>query len=347
MSDNIQNIAGRDCFAFTGARSEIWHRKGQQMAPDATRVEWDHAAGHDFEVVKVPAIAQFTGAEFDHFDAANKFAETEWFFMARRDNGHVFAPVTKTYQPVQPRDVDDWFEEYISHDPRFHKDASGALGDGEKIWTTARFESDFTVAGDKIIPRLLMSTSFDATMATRNEATTTRVVCENTLRAAHMSDKAVIKTSHRTAFDGARVRRELAQIVQSFEAFKAMGDAMAQVSAPRDVVAKFFRDLLDIPMDAARKDISTRKLNMVDDLGRAVATTMRERNASNDPDLWCLLNGVTRYVDHDRTVRTDSGARDVTAARFDAGTFGSGDAMKGKAMGLLLPMLPQRALQTA
>jgi phage/plasmid-like protein (TIGR03299 family) len=347
MSDNIQNLNGRDCFAFTGARSEIWHRKGNEMKPGATREQWDVAAGHNFEVIKVPALAAFTGAEFSHFEAERQFAETEWFFMARRDNGHVFAPVTKTYQTVQPRDVDDWFDAYIAHDPRFAKDASGALGDGEKIWTTARFCDDLTVAGDKIIPRLLMSTSFDATMATRNEATTTRVVCENTLRAAHMSDKAVIKTSHRTAFDGARVRRELAQIVQSFEQFKAMGDAMAQVTAPRDVVATFFRNLLDIPIDAARKDVSTRKQNMVDDLSRAVAVTMRERNASNDPDLWCLLNGVTRYVDHDRTVRTDGGARDQVAARFDAGTFGSGDAMKGKAMALLLPMLPQRTLQIA
>lgn len=30
------------------------------------------------------------------------------------------------------------------------------------------------------------------------------------------------------------------------------------------------------------------------------------------------------------------------AARFDAATFGAGDAMKGKALGLLLPMLPNK-----
>lgn len=346
MTDNIQNINGRDCFAFMGERSEIWHKKGEQMSPDSTREQWDHAAGHDFEVVKVPAIAAFNGEEFSHFDEDACFQETEFFFMARRDNGHVFTPVTKSYQPVQPKQIDDFGDAYVSFDGRFKKDAAGALGDGERIWTTYRFEDDLTVAGDKLISRLLFSTSYDATMATRAEATTTRVVCQNTLRAAHMSDKAVVKITHRTVFSPDKVRRELAQIVASFDQFKAMGDALAQIQVTRDECAAFFRNLLDIPLDMARKDISTRKVNIAHDLESALGVTMRERN-TNDPDLWCLLNGVTRYVDHGRSVRTDGGERDAVAARFDAGTFGSGDALKGKAMGLLLPMLPERVKQFA
>lgn len=341
MSHNIENKNGVDSFAFIGERNEIWHKLGNQMTADSTREQWDVASGHDYEVVKVPAIAAFNGEEFNHFPDDRRFVESEYFFLARRDNGHIFAPVTKTYQPVQPKTIDDWFDAYIQFDDRFHKDAAGTLGDGERLWTTARFHEDMTVAGDRIIPRLLMSTSFDATQATRNEATTTRVVCQNTLRAAHMSVKALIKTTHRTTFDGARVRRELAQIVKSFDEFKAMGDAMAQVFVTEKETGKFLRDLLDIPMDATRKDISTRTQNIVGDLERSIWTTLRERN-TNDPDLWCLLNGVTRYVDHDRSVRTDGGERSAVAARFDAATFGAGDALKGKALGLLLPMLPDR-----
>lgn len=346
MSDNIQHINGRDCFAFTGERSEIWHKKGNQTAHDAPREVWDHNSGHDFEVIKVPAIAAFTGEEFTHFDADDKFKETEFFFLARRDNGHVFTPVTKSYQAVQPKTIDDFGDEYVSFDGRFKKDAAGALGDGERIWSTYRFDDDMTVAGDRLVSRLLLSTSYDATMATRAEATTTRVVCQNTLRAAHMSDKAVVKITHRTVFSPDKVRRELAQIVASFDQFKAMGDAMAQINVTRDDCAAFFRNLLDIPLDMPKKDISTRKLNIASDLESALGVTMRERN-TRDPDAWCLLNGVTRYVDHSRSVRTDGGDRDAVAARFDAGTFGSGDALKGRAMGLLLPMLPAAVKQFA
>ena len=339
MSHNIEHKNGVDSFAYVGEKA--WHMLGNEMTADSTREQWDVASGHNFEVGKVPAIAAFNSADFVHFPDDRRFVESEYFFLARKDNGHIFAPVTKTYQLVQPKAINDWFRDYIKFDDRFHIDAAGTLGNGERIWTTARFDQDVTVAGDKLIPRLLGSTSYDATMATRCEATWVRVVCQNTLRGAHMSAKAVIKTTHRTTFDGARVRRELAQIVQSFDEFKAMGDAMARVSVTEKETGKFLRNLLDIPMDATRKDISTKTQNIVAELEQGIRITLRERN-TNDPDLWCLLNGVTRYVDHDRSVRTGGGARDVQAARFDAGTFGSGDTLKGKAMALLLPMLPDR-----
>ena len=48
------------------------------------------------------------------------------------------------------------------------------------------------------------------------------------------------------------------------------------------------------------------------------------------------LQAVTRYVDHDRTVRN---APNDVVGRFDSGTFGSGDAMKGKAINLLFPLI--------
>lgn len=350
MSDNIQNRNGIDCFAFTGPRKAIWHRKGNSadeanvanMSWDEAKAWWRVNSGHDFEIVKVPAIAAFNGPEFEHFAPENRFQESEYFLLARRDDGHIFAPVTRTYQIVQPQQVDDFGDEYVGFDERFTKSAAGALGDGERIWTQWRFAEDMRVAGDAFVMGLLGSTSYDATMASRFEANTIRVVCENTLRAAWADDKAVVKVTHRSKLNADKVREQLARIVQSYEKFKVMGDAMALRSVTPIETATFIRNLLDIPMDAQRKDISTRTQNIVADLERDIRTTLRERN-TNDPDLWCLLNGVTRYVDHTRSVRTDGGARDENAARFDAATFGSGDALKGKALNLLVPMLPDRS----
>ena len=236
---------------------------------------------------------------------------------------------------MQPVDVWDWFENYITVDDRFHIDAAGVLGSGERLWITARFNGSLDVAGDRHIPRLLMSTSFDASQATRNEATMTRVVCANTLRAAHMSAKALIKTRHNTRFDGKAVHRELGQIAQSFVQFKAMGDAMAQQAMTRDSVQSFFATLLGVAPDAKASDISTRTKNIAQDLAASYRRTQHERNSARD-DVWTALQAVTRYVDHDRTVRN---APNETVGRFDSGTFGSGDTMKGKAMELLLPLV--------
>jgi phage/plasmid-like protein (TIGR03299 family) len=212
MAHCIENRDGVYSFAFTGERSEIWHRLGQELDTSATRDEWLEAAGMTYRVEKVPAIASLNSANFDHIAPEKRFVETDKRFLVRQDNGHVLGIAGEGYQTVQPVDVWDWFEQYITVDDRFHIDAAGVLGSGERLWITARFNGSLEVAGDRHLARLLMSTSFDASQATRNEATLTRAVCANTLRAAHMSAKALVKTRHNTRFNGAQVARELGQI---------------------------------------------------------------------------------------------------------------------------------------
>jgi phage/plasmid-like protein (TIGR03299 family) len=335
MAHNIENRDGRYSFAFTGERSEIWHRLGQELDGAASRDEWINAAGFDYHVEKVPAIASLNSDAFNHLAPENRFVETDKKFLARQDNGHILGIAGDGYQPVQPADIWDWFERYITVDDRFHIDAAGVLGSGERLWMTARFNGSLDVAGDRHLARLLMSTSFDASQATRNEATMTRAVCANTLRAAHMSAKALVKTRHNTSFRGDTVARELGQIAQSFAEFKAMGDAMAQQAMTRQEVQSFFATLLGVEPDAKPADISTRTKNIASDLAASYRRTQHERNTSRD-DVWTALQSVTRYVDHDRTVRN---APNDTVGRFDSGTFGSGDSMKGKALGLLMPLV--------
>ena len=335
MSHNIENKAGVYSFAFTGERSEIWHRLGTELDAGAGRAEWLAASGFDYHVEKVPAIASLNSAAFDHIAPELRFVETEKRFLARQDNGHILGIAGDGYQVVQPVDVWEWFENYITADERFHIDAAGVLGSGERLWMSARFNGSIDVAGDRHVPRLLMSTSFDASQATRNEATMTRVVCANTLRMAHANAKALIKTRHNTKFDGRQVHRELGQIAQSFAEYKALGDAMAQTAmAPREVQS-FFATLLGVDENAKPADISTRTKNIATDLAASYRRTQRERNSDRN-DVWTALQAVTRYVDHDRTVRN---APDETVGRFDSGTFGSGDAMKGKALNLLFPLI--------
>jgi phage/plasmid-like protein (TIGR03299 family) len=337
MAHNIENRDGVYSFAFTGERSEIWHRVGNELPMDASEGEWIAASGFDYRVEKVPAIASLNGPEFDHIAPELRFVETDKRFTVRQDNGHVLGIAGEGYQTVQPYDIWAWFRDCITTDDRFHIDAAGVLGSGERLWMTARFNGSLDVAGDRHIPRLLMSTSFDASQATRNEATMTRVVCQNTLRAAHMNAKALIKTRHNTKFDGRQVHRELGQIAQSFVEYKALGDAMAQTAMTRDSVQSFFATLLGVAPDAKAADISTRTKNIAQDLAASYRRTQSERNTQRD-DVWTALQAVTRYVDHDRTVRN---AANETVGRFDSGTFGSGDAMKGKAINLLFPLVDQ------
>jgi phage/plasmid-like protein (TIGR03299 family) len=245
---------------------------------------------------------------------------------------------------VQPAEVLDWFQRYISVDDRFALDVAGSLKGGSIIWATATYRDPLVVAGDKHVARVLMSTTFDGSGATINQATTTRVVCNNTLRMAHSDNKSMIRTRHNTKFDAARVGKELAQLAKGFAEFKTIGDAMAATELSKEYVQNFFKHCLDIPLDAKQDDISTRKMNQFRAVSTAYSITRRERGVADQKapaDAWQVLQAITRWVDHDRTsINGDRGEKQFTSANF-----GSGDAVKGKAMGMLLPLV--RAKVTA
>jgi phage/plasmid-like protein (TIGR03299 family) len=330
MSHAIELRNGRYSFAFTGDSNNIWHQLGQELPADASRAQWIEACGFDYSVTKVPAVAALKGPQFDHLPADALFQETDQRFIVRTDNGHVLGFASDGYQIVQPADLWDWFEKYVTVDERFHIDAAGVLKSGEKLWMTARFNGVVDIAGDTHIPRLLMSTSFDCSQPTINQATMTRVVCQNTMRMAHSDARAAIRTRHNTVFNGQAVARELAQIAQSFADYKVMGDALAQIEMTGVQVSEFFKKLLEI--DTVDRDkVSTRTRNIFESLKSAYWKTQDERNTKRH-DAWTALQAVTRYVDHDRAVRN---ADHDIVGRFDSGLWGTGDAMKGRALELL------------
>ena len=51
---------------------------------------------------------------------------------------------------------------------------------------------------------------------------------------------------------------------------------------------------------------------------------------------------MTRYVDHDRSTRRGSGIDTEDEARFASANFGSGDALKGKALAFLMPRIKDK-----
>lgn len=333
MAHNIDMTNGRANIAFMGSRMDVWHRLGTEMQSGMTAEQWAKAAGLDWSAIKVPAIADLTGPEFEHIPAAARMAIVEGAkHVIRSDNGHPLGYVSDRYQPVQPSEVLGWFEQYISVDSRFQLDVAGSLKQGEIIWATATYNGGISVAGDNHVARLLMTTTFDGTGATINQGTMTRTVCNNTLKVALSDTRSVVKTRHNTRFDANRVGRELAQIASGFEQFKAMGDAMGSTYMSKDVVSKYFKSLLDIPFKAKRDDISTRKANQFAELNAAYRTTVLE---GTEPETaWTALNAVTRYVDHDRSTRGGNAGQDE--GRFLSAQFGSGAAMKAKAVELLI-----------
>lgn len=343
MAANLDMTNGRANIAFLGSRNDVWHRLGQEMVSGMSVDEWAKAAGLDWEAIKVPAIASLEGDRWNHIEAKNRFAPVpDRFFNCRSDNGYVLGYMSDVYQNVQPREVLAWFERYIGVDERFQLDVAGSLKSGEIIWATATYRDPLEIAGDRHVARVLMTTTFDGSGATINQGTMTRTVCNNTLNVALADKRAVIRTRHNTKFDAANVGKELAQIAQGFACYKAMGDALAQNEMAKQEVGHFFKTCLDIPLEAKSDDISTRKRNQFSALATAYRETVAEGTQSETA--WAALNAVTRYVDHDRSSR---GSESPEVARFASAQFGSGAALKSKAMALLMPRIADKVLIAA
>jgi phage/plasmid-like protein (TIGR03299 family) len=316
MAHNIDNIA------FMGSRNDVWHRLGKEMAAGMSIDDWAKAAGLDW-----------TADKREVFSHDGEYHPCEgWRAIVRSDTKHCLGIASDRYQPVQPRDILDWFERYIAVDERFQLDVAGSLKYGEIIWATATYRDPLEIAGDKHVPRVLMTTTFDGTGSTINQGTMTRVVCNNTLNVALADKRALVRTRHNTRFDPARVGAELAQIASGFSEYKKMGDALAQVEMAKDETSKFFRACLDIPFDATTADVSTRKLNQFQALNNAYRATVNE--GTQPHTAWTALNTITRYVDHDRTTRGNGVSAEEK--QFTSAQFGSGAALKSKAVELLL-----------
>lgn len=338
MAHNIDMTHGRANVAYLGSRDDVWHRLGQEMTSGMTLEQWAEAAGLNWEAVKVPAIADLSASPYFAGKSVSEQLKRvqNRSFLVRSDNAHPLGYVSgdegEGYRQVQPLAVLKWFDRYIEVDDRFEIDTAGSLKNGEIIWAMAKYKGDVTVAGDKHKARLLMTTTFDGSGATTNKASMTRVICNNTLDAAMYDGKALVRTLHNTTFKPEQVARELGKIVASFAKYKAMGEAMVNAQMSKDQISLFFKQLLEIPFDAKPADISGKKMSAFNDLRDAYSNTVRE--GTQPGTKWSALNAVTRYADHDRSVRANG--RDADEARVLSSQFGSGARLKAQAVQLLV-----------
>ena len=322
MAHELSTVAGGSGYAIV-CIGDAWHGLQNAFTGDAQK---DLAqAGLDFQTVKLRLFAKLPGTntiEGMHH-VPGRYA------IARDDTWATLGIVSDGYHVHQTTDLYDMVSKYFAAANGWRLSSMGSLKGGKEIWFAARYESDFEVGGSKHRRYVLMSTSFDTTQATRVQGTTVNVVCSNTMRAAWAGKDCVVKRNHNAVFDAAAITGELASIAAGIERYKVIGDALATVAVTEEFNKQFFKTLVGIDPAAKVEDIAPRTLNNYGQLWKDYYKSADERGQSNDA--FTLLNAVTRYVDHSKTVQGGD--------RMSSATFGAGDRFKGQALGLLMPLL--------
>lgn len=334
MAHELDMSNGQANIAYRLEGGIPWHRMGQIILPTDSLEVIAQKGGLAWEALTVPAQYEFGGKLMTAPGA---------FHMVRSDTGASLSVMSARYKPHQPAEILAFYRDFVLVDERFEIETVGSLKGGRLIWCLAKFKAGMTVAGDEHAVYVLFSTSFDGSVATRAVATFVRVVCNNTITAALTQadrEKAYISVRHSADFSDPAIRADAADrfaaVVAEFEQYKQLGEALANIRLTQFQVEGLFTRLT---IDKAAKGDAAKE---VAPTGRARAALERLLSSYRDTlaegtkggTAWAALQGVTRYVDHNRTVR-DTEGDGKAAAQFASSLFGSGASLKREAVQIL------------
>jgi len=332
MAHAIDFSKGRAAMAFTGKREAIWHGLGEEMAEGASLEEWQRAAGMDWTV-------QRSKVRFAPAAGATPVEWPDYHVLLRSDTKSPLAVVSDTFKVVQPREVIAFFADLI-REAGFRMTTAGVLHGGKKFWAQADVGTgDDVVRGDFVGARLLLATACDGSMNTVAKGVSERVVCANTLGfAMSESGGSMVKVSHRSVFDEAKVKRQLGFAPAGFARFIRGARELSKREVSPEEGQLFALELLGgvaAPQNAAQ---IVRNSKVVDSIGYQTVLALfgGKGRGSQLPGVagtaWGLVNGVTEYVDHYQRSRSADN-------RFDSAEFGAGDALKTAAFDRALALL--------
>jgi len=314
MAHNLHFNESTDRHSFFSVKEKAWHGLGQILDEHPTSEEAIRQAGLDYEVVKAPLFIHTNPVRIEPGGGL----VTEWetpvpgFFATKRmDTGVPLGVVGKDYHIVQNRDAFSFFDSIAGCGEILYETA-GALGQGERIFITAKLPGYIRVGDDDLIERyLFLTNSHDGSGSITAAFTPIRVVCQNTLNAAMRNLSNVVRIRH-TA--NAKLRLQ--------QAHKVMGIAN-QVSAELEPVfnrwAKVritdgdLKKLIEMAMAPNRevlgklKDSKVEELytNMVESVYEYALSSPTQNMQTTTGTVFGAYNAVTGYFQNVRNYKNE------------------------------------------
>ena len=275
---------GKASMAYVG--DAPWHSLGSKLTEGAPLEVWAREAGLNF-------IVNAADVQFETPDG-NKVYDSRRV-LYRNDTNAPLAVVGSKYKVVQPMEVLEFFRN-LTVEHGWSLETAGVLFNGAKYWALARTGQEVRIMGQDLLQDyVLLATACDGTLRTVAKRTSVRVVCNNTLTLASMTDRQLaIKISHASNFDAAAVQAKMG-LVDSWSEFSDKVDALAQRRVSNREAVEFVVGLFGDttkPLDAqpAIKTIA-KVLQLFDGQGRGAEL------ASSKGTAWGLVNATTEYVD--------------------------------------------------
>jgi phage/plasmid-like protein (TIGR03299 family) len=357
------------------ANKGAWHGLGTVVSDVMTSTEALELGGlANWKLDKLP---QFI------ITAQGQYVDTGCYSIVRGDTGQVLTKGTSVgerYTIVPNEELFDFLDNVLeSIGARY--ETVGALGDGEKVWLLARYGAgDFTIGRsgqsvDRTESYMLLSSTHDGSGAIQVFPTNTRVVCQNTLRAAHRNaagneQRYSMRHTQNVSRNIAEATRVLGLASQTFAEFAVQAEAMSKkMVAPMPLFDSFIDEttsglcIADVVVSAAslRDGSILRAIDMTENRDLRVSyekqfSTARDKReklynelmtryesetcqTGAPGSLWAGFNAITEAIDHGTILRYQGDTRRRAESRFESLVYGKGDAWKQLALQSALAML--------
>jgi phage/plasmid-like protein (TIGR03299 family) len=275
-----------------------WHGLGVILdKPPATIEEAVVCAGLSWRVGLKELSFTPTGDWLDH-------VTTDHFAVVREVSGcagNVLGVVGPGYHPIQNVDAFKFFN------PALEKglvtiESGGSLRNGKRVWMLAKItgvEAD-VVKGDAVNGYFLLSSSHDGTLAIRVGFTKVRVVCQNTLSAAHQGD-GLIRVRHTKNVENmlAVIQNSVDYTRQEFTKSIADMKSLVRVQMNSNSLRTYVQDVFSPEITTRTNDGEARKkaLNKMYD---KVVPFFESGRGSDIKGVrgtaWAAYNSVTEYL---------------------------------------------------
>lgn len=348
MAHNIEFNESKGTYSFVEANKKelAWHRLGQQFDQNGiTCTEAIKACNADYQVSKQPLVALtpamqelLATGEAIPAEMLQEMVITNKMATMRLDNNRPLGIVGDGYGIVQNVDAFRFIDQLVTGGlTEYGKtpciDAAGVLGNGERIFVTAKFPEQIRLdnkGNDMVDLYLVFTTSHDGSGSVVAMATPVRVVCNNTLNFALKKNEGRLNLRHTTNVMSrldlqTKENKELAYKALNLmsiykKSFEEKINALKAVKVTdeqaKEVLKKVFLpavqyDLWKTTGDLNAEGISTKSRNIVNAAEQSLYEGIGQEEGDKGNGLW-VVNGLTTMYQNHKAVSNDETFFDST-----------------------------------
>ncbi len=315
MAHNLNFNEQTGQHSFFSVQQKAWHGLGKVVENYPTSKEAIQFAGLDYTVEKRPLFTYDHDNHHADPDTDIVIPEVEvsnFFATVRSDTDQVLGVVGKDYEIVQNVDAFTFFDSIVGGDG-IQYETAGALGNGERIFITAKLPGYIRVASNDLIEQyLFLTTSHDGYGSITAAFTPVRIVCNNTLNAAMSNHSNAIKIRHT-----ANAKERLAQAHQLMgitsklsEELETIFNKWAKVNITDPQVKQLIqramvpnKETLQSLVSGKQDELSTCFNNMVDQVYEYAMTSPSQQQESTKGTVFGAYNAVTGYFQNMRSYK--------------------------------------------